>query len=236
MAYGIEISGSGGIFGISSNTSTTQHFGIKVAPVNIAASTTIPSFDRTNGDLIFARPQSTATGTNEANNYLGLQYNSGNYSFGVAANYMIIQTTSRAIANDSSGSSLVNGTDYGFIVYNTANTAIMDSRRFNSGLEILAVYDAGYFAGGLGGPTNWTSSNLVYQASNTSTLQAAYVCVNSSQDAAVTQGHFNMYYYNFSDYAIYFHSYIQGASGGFVSFPSTALKNSTAVVVGAHKS
>ena len=30
MAYGIEISGSGGIFGISSNTSTTQHFGVKV--------------------------------------------------------------------------------------------------------------------------------------------------------------------------------------------------------------
>ncbi len=232
MAYGIEISGSGGIFGISSNTSTTQHFGIKVAPTNIAASTTIPSFDRANGDLIFARPQSTTSGTNVTNNYLGLQLSSGNYSFNVAANYFIVQITTRAIANDSGGSSLVNGTDYGFIVYNTAGTAIMDSRRFNSGLEILSVYDPGYFAGGTGGSSTWTSSNLVHQASNTSTLQAVYVCVNTST-YTINQGHFNMYYYNFSDYAVYFMSFIQGAAG---FFPSTALKNSAAVLVGAYKS
>tara|TARA_B100000131_G_scaffold25857_1_gene24679 strand:- start:43 stop:750 length:708 start_codon:yes stop_codon:yes gene_type:complete len=234
MAYGIEISGSGGIFGISSNTSTTQHFGIKVPPTNIAAGTTITNWDRANGDLIFARPQSTTSGTNVTNNFLGLRLSSGNYSFHTAANYFIAQITTRAIANDSGGSSLVNGTDYGFIVYNTAGTAIMDSRRFNSGLEVLAVYDPGYFAGaGANGALSLTSSNLVYQASSTSTLQAVYMCVNTAL-RVIGQGAFNMYYYNFSDYAVYFYAYIQG-SGGTPSYPSIGIKNSTAVVVGGYK-
>ena len=235
MAYGITVDGSGGIFGIDSNTNTTKHFGIKVAPNNKAANSTITDWDRANGDLLFARPQSTATGTNEANNYLGLKLSSGNYRFVFDANYMVILTSTQAIAiDDGSGSSLVNGSLYGIQIHNASNITIMDSRRFNAGLEFLKIYDPGYFPGGLGGSTNWTSSNLVYQAaSNNAALQAAYVCVNASNDAAVTQGHFNMYYYNFSTYAIYFHSYIQGAAG---FFPSTAIKNSTAVIVGAHKS
>ena len=229
MTYGIKVDGSGGIFGINSNTSTTKHLAIKVAPKNITANTTITDWDRSKGDLIFARPQSTATGTNETNNYLGLKLSFGNYSFNVNANYMVIQTSEEAIANDDgSGSSLVNGDKYGIQIKNAANTVIMDSRRFNSGLEFLKIYDPAYFAGG---DANFTSSNLVYQASSTSTLQAAYVCVNTSQ-FSVNQGHFNMYYYHFSDYAIYFHSFIQGAAG-FVF--SSAIKNSTAVIVGAHK-
>ena len=80
--------GSGGIFGINSNTNTTKHLSIKVAPNNKAENSTITDWDRANGDLIFARPQSTATGTNETNNYLGLKLSSGNYSFNVDANYM----------------------------------------------------------------------------------------------------------------------------------------------------
>lgn len=232
MTYGIIVDGSGGIFGINSNTNTTKHLSIKVAPNNKAANSTITDWDRANGDLIFARPQSTATGTNETNNYLGLKLSSGNYSFNVDANYMVIQTSTQAIANDSNGSSLVNGNDYGIQIQNESDITILDSRRFNAGLEFLKIYDPGYFPGGLGGPTNWTSSNLVYQASSTSTLQAAYVCVNASL-YTVSQGRFGMYYYNFSDYGIYFHSFIQGAAG--FTF-STAIKNNTAVIVGAHKS
>ena len=233
MAYGITVDGSGGIFGIDSNTNTTKHLSIKVAPNNKAANSTITDWDRANGDLIFARPQSTATGTNETNNYLGLKLSSGNYSFNVDANYMVIQTSTQAIANDSNGSSFVNGSVYGIQINNSAATpiTILDSRRFNTGLEFLKIYDSGYFPGGLGGSTNWTSSNLVYQASSTSTLQEVYVCVNASLNA-VNQGNFGMYYYHFSDYAIYFHSFIQGAAG---FFPSTAIKNNTAVIVGAHK-
>ena len=231
MAYGITVDGSGGIFGIDSNTSTTKHLAIKVAPKNITANTTITDWDRSKGDLIFARPQSTATGTNETNNYLGLKLSSGNYSFNVDANYMVIQTAEEAIANDDNGSSFVNGSLYGIQINNAAATpiTILDSRRFNTGLEFLKIYDPEYF---VGGDANFTSDNLVYQASSTSTLQEIYVCVNTSQ-YSVNQGHFNMYYYHFSDYAIYFHSYIQGAAG-FVF--SSAIKNSTAVIVGAHKS
>ena len=230
MAYGITVDGSGGIFGIDSNTGTTRHFGVKVLPNDIAANSTITGWDRGNGDLIFARPQSTTTGTDETNNYLGLKVASGNYSFNVAANYMVVQTAQRAILNNDS---LVNGNNYGIQINNSAATpiTILDSRRFNAGLEFLKIYDPGYFAGGLGGSTNWTSSNLVYQATSTSTLQGVYVCVNTSQ-FSVSQGHFNMYYYNFSNYGIYFHSFIQGSP---VSGPSTAIKNSTAVIVGAFK-
>ena len=222
MSYGLQVTGTGGIYQLDSETSSTISLVVASSGITTSSGGHYISGAQT-GDLIFARPNTTSNAHLFFNAALGL--------FDGPVKYKLVRAT------DSANITLSG--DYGITVLNAAGTKIFDSRGMNTSVVFGPIYQPGEFDGGKRFPTGTqtsysTANNTVLNLSSNSdhtVYDNSYVLVNSG--FALSQGtgqvRINGYYFDRTNKYIYFQSYFEENSPGtvFQTYP-----NSSAVVVG----
>jgi len=227
MSYGLQVTGTGGIYQLDSETSSTISLVVASSGITTSSGGHYISGAQT-GDLIFARPNTTSNAHLFFNAAIGLFYGPTKYKLIRAADSTNITTTG----------------DYGLQVTNLGGTKIFDSRGMTSSVVFGPIYEAGAFTGGKRFPTGAQAAiggsyvpgdNEVLNLNSDSDHTAydnSYVLVNSG--FATTQGSgfvgINGYYFDRTNKYIYFQSYFEDFPG-----PGTVYQvypNSSAVVVG----
>ena len=226
MSYGLQVTGTGGIYQLDSETSSTISLVVASSGEVTSNSGGLISGAQT-GDLIFARPLGTSNSHLFFRAGIGLSAGPIKYKLIRAADSTNITTTG----------------DYGLQVTNLGGTKIFDSRGMNTSVVFGPVHEAGAFTGGkrfptaaqaaIGGsyvPGNNEVLNLNSDSDHTA-YDNSYVLVNSGFFTAQGNGlvGINGYYFDRTNKYIYFQSYFEQTSPGTVYdvFP-----NSSAIVVG----
>ena len=218
MSYGIQMTGTGGIYQLDSQTSKTISLVVASSGEITSNSGGYISGAQT-GDLIFARPLGTSNAHLFFSAPLGL--------FDSPVKYKLVRAT------DSANITLSG--DYGITVLNTVGTKIFDSRGMNTSVVFAPIYQPGAFTGGKRFRTGYsTANNTVLNLSLDSDHTAydnSYVLVNSAFAIFTGSGQvrINGYYFDRTNKYIYFQSYFEETSPGTVF---QAYPNSSAVVVG----
>tara|TARA_B000000532_G_scaffold158352_1_gene127440 strand:+ start:19 stop:669 length:651 start_codon:yes stop_codon:yes gene_type:complete len=205
MAFGLQATGTNGIFQIDSNTTSTFH----LAASNVGTTTTnnqaISGYAV--GDLVMARPTS-GSGTlvfDALTNVTAPKFN-------VPATYYIFKPSANA-------STSLNGSEFGLTVFNQTGTKIFDSRSFANSIPFTAIHQPGTFSGG-DQPSAGATNNTVATYSNLTNFNKAYVMVNGGQydnAGTIIQG----FYFDNTNYKILFESFtfISFANIGSVPIP-----------------
>jgi len=227
MAYGLQVTGkdtAGNSFYVVDTTTTSTTY---LAPVtggihdgstdnrNVQTGTEnsgAGTIGWSAGKLAFARPIDTED---------DLQFNQ-NRTSRYNCHYSICEAISGLSSN-------VNGSSYGLKVFNAANVPIVifDSRKTDSGVEILAAYEKAAFSGGY---QVYTSVNLVWDGSSSQTateFKNTYVTVVGSsyyyEDPVEVV--INGFYFDHANRKIYYRGYNMG-------YGVTAIPNVAAILVG----
>jgi len=222
MSYGIQMTGTGGIYQLDSQTSKTISLVVASSGITTSSGGHYISGAQA-GDLIFARPNTTSNAHLFFNAAIGL--------FDGPVKYKLVRAT------DSANITLSG--DYGITVLNAVGTKIFDSRGMNTSVVFGPIYQPGEFDGGKRFPTGnqtsySTANNTVLNLSSNSdhtVYDNSYVLVNSGFALSTGSGQvrINGYYFDRTNKYIYFQSYFEETGSGtvFQTYP-----NSSAVVVG----
>ena len=219
MSYGLRVTGTGGIYQLDSETSST--LSLVLASSGTTTSNNQQLSGDQSGDLIFARPSGTSN--------TDFFYNGVLKTFSVPTTYKLIR------AADSNN--ITTTGDYGLTVTNLGGTKIFDSRGMASSVVFTNIYQEGQFDGGKRFGTGYqTSKNEVLNLNsdsdhtaydNTYILMNAGFYLNPSNSQAVR---INGYYFDRTNKYIYFQSYFEETA---VNTPIYQVyPNYTAVIVG----
>lgn len=222
MSYGLQVTGTGGIYQLDSETSSTISLVVASSGITTSSGGHYISGAQT-GDLIFARPNTTSNAHLFFNAALGLFFGPTKYKLIRAADSTSITTPG----------------DYGLQVTNLGGTKIFDSRGMTSSVVFGPIYQPGAFDGGKRFPTGIepsysTANNTVLDLNSDSDHTAydnSYVLVNSGFFTAQGSGFvgINGYYFDRTNKYIYYQSYFDAEppSPDFQVYP-----NRGAIVVG----
>ena len=201
-AYGLQATGTNGIFQIDSNTTSTFHLAASNVGTTTSNNQSISGY--TAGDLVMARPTS-GSGTL----VLDVLTNVAAPVFNVPATYYIFKPS-------ASASTTLNGTDFGLAVFNQTGTKIFDSRSFTNSIPFTAIHQPGTFVGG-DQPSAGATNNTVATYSNATDFNKAYVMVNGgyTQANVLIQG----FYFDSVNYRILFESFVFINFGGIGDIP-----------------
>ena len=192
MTYGLQATGTNGIFQIDSNTTSTFHLAMTNVGTTTSNNQAISGY--TAGDMVMARPTS-GSGTL----VLDVLTNAAAPRFNVPATYYIFKQS-------ASASTTLNGSDYGLTVFNDNGIKIFDSRSFSNSIPFTAIHEPGTFVGG-DQPSAGATNNTVATYSNATDFNKGYVMVNGGYytgSNTVIQG----FYFDNTNYKILFESFV----------------------------
>ena len=217
MSYGLQVTGTGGIFQLDSETSST--ISLAVASTGTTTGNNQQISGDQSGDLIFARP----SGTSNTHFF----YNAVTRTFSVPATYKFVRAA-------DSGNITASG-DYGLTVTNLGGTKIFDSRAIGSSIPFTNIYQEGQFDGGKRFASGYsTANNTVVNLSSDSNHTAydnTYILMNAGyySSGGGADVFINGYYFDRTNKYIYFQSYVEISA---YNVPLQNHPNYSAIIVG----